>query len=104
MPFGFALDAPRNGAASLRLTVGAALRAGLDRDAALRALTSDAATLAGIDAHVGLLAAGRDADLVLWSGDPVDPTSRVLAVWIDGKIVHHAPHKSKDSTDEGGEG
>lgn len=99
VPFGFALDAPRNGAAALRLTVGAAVRAGLAQDAALRALTHDAATLAGVADHVGSIAAGRDADLVLWSGHPADPASRVRSVWVDGERVHHAPAPEVDEED-----
>jgi len=89
--FGFGLDARQNGAALLRYTAAVAVRAGLSRDDALRALTIEAARAAGIEDHVGSLEAGRDADLVLWSGDPVDPTSRVLSVWIDGQRVFEAP-------------
>lgn len=102
VPFGFALDAPENGAAVLRLTVGAAVRAGLSQDAALRALTHDAATLAGVADHVGSIAAGRDADLVLWSGHPADPASRALSVWVDGELVHHVPAQ-EDDEDKGGD-
>lgn len=108
VPFGFALDAPRNGAAALRLTVGAAVGAGLSHDAALRALTHDAAKLAGVADHVGSIAAGRDADLVLWSGHPADPASRVLSVWVDGERLHHDPapdpdDEDSDEEDSGGE-
>ena len=51
-------------------------------------MTSDAARLAGVAKRVGSVRAGLDADLVLWSGDPVDPGSRVVAVYVDGKRVH----------------
>jgi imidazolonepropionase-like amidohydrolase len=33
------------------------------------------------------LAAGRDADFVLWSGSPFDPTTRIEAVYIEGRRV-----------------
>ena len=65
-----------------------AVRYGLDRDRALRAITSDAARLCGVEERVGSLAAGRDADVVLWSGDPFDPTTSVVSVWVAGQKVH----------------
>jgi imidazolonepropionase-like amidohydrolase len=34
---------------------------------------------------------GRDADLVLFTGDPFAPSSRVKMVIVDGKIVYEAP-------------
>ena len=88
VPFGFALDSPGTHPVSLRLSAAACVRAGLARDVAFKALTSDAATLAGVAERVGSVRAGLDADLVLWSGDPVDPGSRVVAVYVDGKKVH----------------
>ena len=100
VPIAFGLDARSNGPAALRFTVAAARRAGLSRDAAMKALTSDAARLAGVDGRVGTLQAGRDADIVLWSGHPADATSRVITVWIDGEQVHH---DSTASDEDGGD-
>ena len=37
---------------------------------------------------MGLVAAGKDADFVLWSGAPVDLGSRVVAVYVDGARVY----------------
>jgi len=88
VPFGFALDSPGSHPASLRLSAAACVRAGLARDAAFQALTSGAASLAGVAERVGSVRAGLDADLVLWSGDPVDPGSRVVTVYVDGKKVY----------------
>lgn len=88
VPFGFALDSPSTHPASLRLTAAACVRAGLAPEVAFRALTSDAARLAGVADRVGSVRAGLDADLVLWSGDPVDPGSRVVAVYVDGEQVY----------------
>jgi len=85
VPFGFCLDAPYNDAAMLRLSAVACLRFGLDRSVALRSLTLDAATIAGVGDRVGSLAAGKDADFVLWSGNPLDLSSSVKATYIDGK-------------------
>jgi imidazolonepropionase-like amidohydrolase len=64
-----------------------AARWGLPREAALAAVTSQAAELIGVGDRVGKLAAGYDGDLVLWSGDPLDPSSRPLLVVVDGRVV-----------------
>lgn len=60
---------------------------GLDRDAALRALTIDAAEILGIDQQVGSLEEGKDADIVLYNGDPFEYTTHIEKVIIDGKLV-----------------
>ena len=59
---------------------------GLDRDAALRALTIEAARLLKIDQRVGSLAPGKDADLALFQGDPFEYTSKCVNVVIDGVV------------------
>ena len=64
-----------------------AVRYGLDPDTALAAVTLRAAEILGIDDRVGSLRAGRDADLVIWTGDPFDPTTRVRAVYVGGREV-----------------
>ena len=65
-----------------------AVREGMDRDAALRSVTINPARVLGVEDRVGSLAVGKDADLVLWSGDPLDLHSRVLGTWIDGVQVY----------------
>ncbi len=60
---------------------------GLGFDAALAAITIDAARLLGIDGRVGSIAAGKDADLVLFDGDPFEYTTHVSGVVIDGQVV-----------------
>jgi imidazolonepropionase-like amidohydrolase len=71
------------------LPLAAALAAGhgLDRAAALRAVTLDAAAAAGFEARIGSLEPGKDADLLVLDGDPLAPATRVLAAWIDGVEV-----------------
>lgn len=88
IPVAFGLDAPENGADTLRLSAAMCLRAGMKPEAAIRALTIDAARIAGVAKRVGNLAAGLDADLVLWSGPPLDLTSSVEAVYVDGRRVY----------------
>jgi len=67
--------------------VGEIVGAGLDRQAALRALTSEPAALLGVDSRLGSLEKGKDANLVFLSGDPFQPSSRIQAVMLEGKFV-----------------
>jgi imidazolonepropionase-like amidohydrolase len=54
----------------------------------LRALTTNPAQSFQIGARVGSLERGKDADLVLSSGDPLDPRSRIELVLIDGRVQY----------------
>jgi len=60
---------------------------GLDREAALKALTIRPAELLKIERRVGSLAPGKDADLVMFDGDPFEYTTHINSVIVDGKIV-----------------
>lgn len=90
VPFAFTSDAARQGPLGMRMQAAACMRAGLSADAALRALTGDAAKIAGVGETHGTLAAGKAADLVVWSGPPTDLTSRVQSVYAGGNLVHRA--------------
>jgi imidazolonepropionase-like amidohydrolase len=61
---------------------------GLDRDAALRALTINPARIIGVDDRLGSIEPGKDADLVIWSGDPLDVLSRVTRAFMDGEEIY----------------
>jgi imidazolonepropionase-like amidohydrolase len=65
-----------------------AVKEGLDRDEALRSVTINPARMLGIDDRVGSLAEGKDADVVVWSGDPLDVMSRAQRVFIEGREVY----------------
>ncbi|NOS72843.1 MAG: amidohydrolase family protein [Verrucomicrobia bacterium] len=58
---------------------------GTPAEEALKFVTINAAKQLGIDKRVGSLEPGKDADFVLWSGNPMDSRSVVLQTWIDGK-------------------
>ena len=60
---------------------------GLGMEDALRAVTIDAAQILGIADRVGSLAEGKDADLVLFDGDPFEYTSHVCTVIAGGEIA-----------------
>jgi imidazolonepropionase-like amidohydrolase len=72
----------------LVLQAALAVKEGLDRGVALEALTVNPAGFLGLDTRVGSLAAGLDADIVIWSGDPLDTTSVAERVFIDGRLQY----------------
>ncbi len=61
---------------------------GLTDAAALRALTIDSARLLGVDNRLGSIEPGKDADLVLFDGDPFEYTSHVEAVVVSGELAY----------------
>jgi len=67
--------------------VAMAVANGLDAETAVRAATIDPATLWGIDERVGSLEKGKDADMVLFDGDPFEYTTHVEQVIVDGKVI-----------------
>lgn len=71
----------------LRQMAGNAVRAGLPHDQALRAVTLRAARVAGVDAQIGSVEAGKLANLVVWSGDPFELSTKVERMFIKGKPV-----------------
>ncbi|MBK9120129.1 MAG: amidohydrolase family protein [Phycisphaerales bacterium] len=91
VPVALTADLPRAAPDALRLAAAQAARYGLTPAAARRAITATPATLLGIADRVGALVPGRDADLVVFSGDPLDLRSRVLAVYVEGQRVYTAP-------------
>jgi len=66
---------------------GIAVANGLPWLEAVKAMTLNPARIYGFDKGVGSLEAGKDADLVVWSGDPLEVTSFADAVFIRGKAI-----------------
>ncbi|TVT57845.1 amidohydrolase [Amycolatopsis rhizosphaerae] len=66
-----------------------AVKEGLEPEAALRALTVNPASMLGLQDRVGSLRPGLDADVVIWSGDPLDVMNRALRVFVRGREVYH---------------
>lgn len=83
----FVSDAPATPEEHLRVSAAFAVKYGMNRWAALQALTSVPAEILGIDGDVGSIAPGKMADLVVWSGDPLALTSRVELVVIGGRVT-----------------
>ena len=65
-----------------------AVKEGLDRETALRALTINPARIIGVDDRLGSIEPGKDADLAISSGDPLDVLSRVRRAFINGVQVY----------------
>jgi imidazolonepropionase-like amidohydrolase len=76
-----------------------AVKEGLDPQVALEALTVNPADFLGLGDRVGALEPGRDGDVVVWSGDPLDVTSRAERVFVTGTEVY-----TWDAEADGGRG
>ena len=84
--FSQAGDASHN-ARKIRQLAGNAVANGLPWEAALAGLTSVPAAAAGVAGELGTIAIGQRADLVLWSGDPLDVANVAQQVWMDGRAI-----------------
>ncbi len=74
-----------------------AVREGLDADTALRAVTINPARIMRVADRIGSLAPGKDADVTIWSGDPLDIMSRVEAAYIGGREVYRYDRASRSA-------
>ncbi len=70
----------------LSVQAGYAMAGGLTFEEALAAVTSIPAMLLGVQDRVGTIEVGKDADLVLWSGEPFQPGARVVGTIVDGVL------------------
>jgi imidazolonepropionase-like amidohydrolase len=86
VPVAFHSEA-EEGAVDLPLEAAFAIANGMSPAGALRALTSDAAQMMSIADHVGRLARGLDADVLLLDGAPLAPGTSVLRAWVAGEEV-----------------
>ncbi|MCJ7680259.1 MAG: amidohydrolase family protein, partial [Candidatus Aminicenantes bacterium] len=71
----------------LPLLAAFAVKGGMERDKALRAITLTPAEVLGVADRIGSLEVGKDADIVLFDGDPLHYRTRVRRVFIDGKEI-----------------
>jgi imidazolonepropionase-like amidohydrolase len=83
----FALEGSRgfDNLRQARFNAGTAVANGLSYEAALAAVTLNPARIWGVSDRIGSVEAGKDADLVIWSGDPFETSSYPLAVFIAGE-------------------
>ncbi len=84
-------DAPVIPLKYLPLCAGLAMQAGLSEEDAWKAVTINPAEIVGIDSRVGSLEAGKDADVVIYKGNPLtDVQCKTLYTIMDGEIVYQA--------------
>jgi imidazolonepropionase-like amidohydrolase len=74
-------------ARNLKQIAGNAVSHGMPHDAALRSVTLNPARLWGIADRYGSIEPGKDADLVIWSGDPFELSTLVERVFIRGQLM-----------------
>lgn len=67
-----------------------AVRGGMSREGALRAITINGAMQLGLDEHVGSLEAGKMADFVVLTGDPLSVYTNVAETWVMGELLFDA--------------
>src|SRR5829696_310727 len=68
-------------------SAGIAVRAGMSRERALYGLTMANAIMLDLQNRVGSLEAGKDADFIILSGDPLSVYTHVMQTWVEGKKV-----------------
>ena len=81
-------DSPVIPLQNLPMCAALAMRAGMEEEEAMKAITINAAEILGIEDRVGSLKEGKDADIVIWNGHPFDLQAEVAYTIIDGKIVY----------------
>jgi imidazolonepropionase-like amidohydrolase len=72
-----------------------AVREGLAPAEALRSITITPARIMGVSDRLGSLEPGKDGDLVIWSGDPLDVMSRVESAFIGGHEVYRYEYATR---------
>ncbi|GCD82886.1 MAG: amidohydrolase [Geobacillus sp.] len=87
VPFSITTDHPVVGIEHLMTSAILAVKHGLEESIALQAITLNAAKHLGIEDRVGSVEVGKDADIVIWSGDPFDLRQNVEMTMINGRIV-----------------
>lgn len=73
----------------LPICAGLAVKAGMPKEEGLRSITINAARICGVDDRVGSLAVGKDGDIVIFDGSPMEVFDRTLCTIIEGKIVYY---------------
>ena len=73
---------------SLPLCAGLAVKAGLDLEEGYKSLTIYPATICGVNDRVGSLEVGKDADIAIFDGNPMEVFTETLYTIINGQIVY----------------
>lgn len=87
VPFALITDHPFVPVQFLRVQAGICVSEGLPEYEALKAITITPARILGLESRVGSIAEGKDADIIIFDGDPLDCRSRVTTTIVNGEIV-----------------
>jgi imidazolonepropionase-like amidohydrolase len=77
-----------NQEAAKAMAAGAEIGLPISEEQAIKWLTINPAWALGLDDKIGSLEAGKNADIVLWSGDPFSVYTRAEKVWVDGAMLY----------------
>lgn len=84
---GFAIGESPRSVRAIFFSLMELVRSGLPADVALKAITQVPAKALGIDKRTGTIEVGKDADLLVFGGDPLSPTGSLEQVWLRGSRV-----------------
>ncbi len=73
----------------LPICAGLAVKEGMPPEEGLRAITINAARICGVEDRVGSLAVGKDGDVAIFDGNPMEVFTSVLCTIIDGNVVYY---------------
>ena len=86
--FAITTDHPVSMIQHLPLCAGLAVKYGLPMEEGLKAITINAAKICRVENRVGSLKAGKDADIAIFSGNPMEVFTKTLYTIIDGRIIY----------------
>jgi imidazolonepropionase-like amidohydrolase len=101
---GFHTDDPITDSRYLIRMPALAVRAGMSREKALYGVTMANARILGLENRIGSIEAGKDADLIVLSGDPLSVYTHVLETWVDGSKVFDRSNPKDRLYATGGDG
>ena len=73
----------------LPICAGLAVKAGMSMEEGMRAITINAAKICGVDERVGSLAVGKDGDVAIFDGNPMEVFTKTLYTIIEGNVVYY---------------
>ena len=73
----------------LPICAGLAVKEGMSMEDGFRAITINAAKICGVDNRVGSLATGKDGDVAIFTGNPMEVFTKTLCTIVEGKIIYY---------------